>query len=72
MTRIDQEVARRALAFHRDAEPPVTRFLLAHMPEGGGTEQPRGGTYERTAYDPSLAPAVTDAATTEAPDSARR
>ncbi len=66
MTAVDLQVAERLRAFHRGEGPPVTRFLLAHVPDGGGTEQPREGIRERTVYDPSLAPTVTEAATTEA------
>ena len=66
MTAVDLKHAERVRAFHRSGSSPVTRFMLAHIPEGGGTEQPRGETYERTVYDPSLAPTVTEGATTEA------
>ena len=66
MTGADTAVAERVRFFHRGSATPVSRFLLAHVPEGGGTEQPRDGRYERSAYDPSLAPTVTEATTTEA------
>ena len=68
MTSADVEVARRVLAFHDGAEPPVGRFLLAHVPEGGGTDQPRAATFQHAVYDQSLAPTVTaDARRTVAP-----
>lgn len=66
-TSVDVEVARRVLAFHNDTEPPVTRFLLAHVPEGGGTDQSCTGVFERAVYDQSLSPTVTaDARNTSA------
>lgn len=58
MTSIDIEVAHRVLAFHDTSEPPVTRFLLAHVPEGGGTDQPHTG-FQRSVYDQSLSPTMT-------------
>ena len=59
MTSIDIEVARRVLAFHNGSAPPVTRFLLAHVPEGGGTRQTPGTTFRRSVYDVSLSPTMT-------------
>jgi len=68
MTIVDVEVARRVLAFHDGAEPPVSRFLLAHVPEGGGTDQPRAANFQRAVYDQSLAPTMTaDARRTAVP-----
>ena len=61
LTGVDISVAERVRGFHRGDASPMTRFLLAHVPEGGGTEQPRQGIYERSAYDPSLAPALSEA-----------
>lgn len=66
MTGADEAVAASVRAFQRPGMPPLTRFLLAHVPEGGGTAQPRDGMLERTVYDPSLAPTATEATTTEA------
>ena len=62
MTNVDREIASQALALHRGSEPVVSRFLLAHVPEGGGTQQPREGSYERNVYDASLSPDMTAAA----------
>ncbi len=59
MTSVDTEVARTMLAFHNGADPPVTRFLLAHVPEGGGTQQPSGTADQRSVYDMSLSPTMT-------------
>lgn len=61
MTSVDVEVARRVLGFHDGAEPPVTRFLLAHVPEGGGTDQSHTDSFERAVYDQSLSPTMTAA-----------
>ena len=72
MTGADTAVAERVRSFHRASATPITRFLLAHVPEGGGTEQPRDGLYERAIYDPALAPTVTEATTTEARSHERR
>ncbi len=58
-TSIDVEVARRVLAFHNGTEPPVTRFLLAHVPEGGGADQSCTAVFERAVYDQSLSPTMT-------------
>src|SRR4051812_46732354 len=45
MTSVDIEVARGVLGFHNGSAPPVTRFLLAHVPEGRDTQQLADSTF---------------------------
>ena len=56
MTVADRDVEDRILSFHRGEGPPLTRYLLAHVPASGHSEEvsdPGAAT-----YDPSLPPAL--------------
>ena len=60
MTVADREVDARILAFHGGEGPPVTRYLLAHVPNAAAVGHGADPNDKRSmVYDPSLPPALT-------------
>jgi len=58
MTVIDREVEDGILSYHQGEGPPLTRYLLAHVPPAGGEHAPDVRDPRATVFDPSLPPAL--------------
>ena len=58
MTVTDREVEDLIQGHHQGEEPPLTRYLLAHVPVGGGEHAPDVRDPRATVFDPNLPPAL--------------
>jgi hypothetical protein len=58
MTEADREAEDSVLTHHQGVRPPLSRFLLAHVPVADGEDAPDGKYQRATVFDPSLPPAL--------------
>jgi hypothetical protein len=58
MTVVDREVEDGILSYHQAEGPPLTRYLLAHVPPAGGEHAPHMRDPRATVFDPNLPPAL--------------